>query len=107
MTMFSNCGFLGSVWLGGYLLIQNNEITAGTLSSFLFYLIYIVNATSALTELYYEIIKSLGATERLYKISHMKPSIDPKTSKQIPKNIEGNIEFRNVIVQSKILKFCR
>lgn len=106
MALLSNCGFLGAVWLGGYLLIQNNEITAGTLSSFLFYLIYIVNASSALTELYYEVLKSLGATERLYKIIHTKPSIDINISKRIPENIKGTIEFKNVfppIKNAKIL----
>lgn len=97
MALIGNFGFIGTVGFGGYMLIQR-IMTIGELTSFLFYLIYIVNALSSLSVLYYEVIRALGATERLFKLMQSKPVINVNSTGITPKQAEGTIEFRDVII---------
>jgi ABC-type multidrug transport system fused ATPase/permease subunit len=97
MALLGNVCFIGTVGFGGYMLLQQ-IMTIGELTSFLFYLIYIVNALSSLSELYYEVIRALGATDRLFKLMKSKPVINVNATGLTPKQPEGTIEFQDVII---------
>jgi ATP-binding cassette, subfamily B, bacterial len=55
------------LWIGGHDVIEG-RITAGQLSAFVFYAILVANAVGAVSEVYGELMRASGASERLMEL---------------------------------------
>lgn len=83
------------VWYGVTLAIAGN-ITVGSLISFVLYSIFVGASFGGIAELYAQIQKAIGATERVFELMEETPeAIGTKSSGQISK-ISGDVTFKNV-----------
>jgi ATP-binding cassette subfamily B protein len=68
-------GAIGVIlWVGGRDVIQG-VLTPGALSAFVFYAIIVANASAAVSEMYGELMRAAGASERLSELLETKPEI--------------------------------
>ncbi|ODV82176.1 uncharacterized protein CANTADRAFT_44037 [Suhomyces tanzawaensis NRRL Y-17324] len=93
-------GLLGNVSMIGLLivgtqLIGNGELTIGELSSFMMYAIYTGSSVFGLGNFYTELMKGIGAAERIFELIELKPSIATSIGKKVD-NIYGDIKFKNI-----------
>jgi ATP-binding cassette subfamily B protein len=88
-------------------LVLNKEMTMGDLTSFVVYSGMIASSLGTVSGVYFELLKSLGATERVYGIITRIPSIPISTDEYESyggkkrlinsiSNLEGEIRFDNV-----------
>jgi len=82
------------IWQGASM-IQNNEITAGELVSFVSYTAIIGGAIAGLGNFYTELLGALGATERIREIIGEQSELPYEDNGQRV-SIYGKIEFNNV-----------
>ncbi len=77
--------------------VGSGAMTGGQLAAFVFYAIMVAGAVGALAEIYGDLQRAAGATERLMELLETKPSIvapaDPET---LPEPPRGAIRFENV-----------
>lgn len=78
-----------SVLYSGGLLVSEQTITVGDLSSFLLYAAYTGVSISGLSTFYSDINKGLGASSRIWEIIDRKPSIP------ISGSFLTNVKFQN------------
>jgi ATP-binding cassette, subfamily B, bacterial len=90
-------GGIGCIlWVGGHQVLDGN-ITAGELTAFIYISIVCAGAIAALSEVYGEIDKAAGATERIFDFLATKPTIfDAVDAVSIDSNFQGNISFKDV-----------
>ena len=83
------------LWLGAQAVIAG-EMTGGELSQFIMYAVVTAGAIGAITEVWGELQRAAGATERLMELLHIEsPVIETSDPKQLP--VQGvGIEFENV-----------
>lgn len=70
-----NLAVLAVLWYGGTLVMEN-VITIGELTSFMLYTAYVGTSLGGLTSFYSEIMKGLGAADRLFELLDRKSLID-------------------------------
>jgi len=89
----------GEIWYGSYLVsIHDNGFTFGKLTTFIVYAAFISAAMGSLPDLYANIQKAVGSSERVLEIlaeEGEEVSIDAEENK-IKLKIDGNISFNNV-----------
>ncbi|MDR7371600.1 ABC transporter transmembrane domain-containing protein [Flavobacterium aquidurense] len=86
------------VWYGITLTIKGEVEGIGDLISFVLYTTFIGASFGGIAEMYAQIQKAVGATERVFELLEETPeaiNANPKTSSSIEK-INGNVSFRNV-----------
>ncbi len=84
------------LWAGGQDVIAG-RITAGELTSFVFYAVLVAGATAALTEVFGDLQRAAGATERLIELLETEPEISPPSNPMpMPDPATGAIAFKNV-----------
>ena len=84
------------LWAGGHDVISGS-ISAGELTSFVFYAVMVATATAALTEVYGDLQRAAGATERLIELLETEPDIRPPTNPvAIPEPARGAVQFEGV-----------
>ncbi|ORZ14188.1 P-loop containing nucleoside triphosphate hydrolase protein [Absidia repens] len=83
-----NLAVLAVLWYGGSM-VMDNVITIGELASFMLYTAYVGTSLGGMTSFYSEIMKGVGASDRLFELLYR------KRGKSLPK-IEGNIRFEDV-----------
>jgi len=84
------------VWYGVYLSI-NDMLSIGELISFVLYSVFVGASIGGIAELYAQIQKSIGATERLVEILDEKPEhVDISGNFISQKKFEGRVAFENV-----------
>jgi ABC-type multidrug transport system fused ATPase/permease subunit len=87
---------VGIVWYAT-LLMQSGEIGFGEVVSFVLYTSFIGASIGGLAELYAQIQKAVGATERIFEIlDEPAEAIALGESKALHPRIEGHVEFREV-----------
>ncbi|MFN8349109.1 MAG: ABC transporter transmembrane domain-containing protein [Spirosomataceae bacterium] len=87
-------GIVGVVWYGAYL-VQSGEMPFSELMTFIFYTMFIGGSIGGLGDMYAQIQKTLGASERLLEILDEKSEVELKpTVASVP--VYGNISFNNV-----------
>lgn len=92
-------GAVGIVlWIGGRDVIAG-RITAGELTAFIFYAVIVANAVNAVSEVYGELMRASGASERLMTLLNTKPDIEAPAN---PVNFDavpqaGAVRFENVV----------
>lgn len=91
------CGIAGMLWSGARS-VQSGEISAGTLVQFVIYAIMVGGAFAALSEIWGELQRAAGATERLVELLNTTDTVqDPPRPLAITPPVRGEIRFDNVI----------
>lgn len=89
-------GVVGVLWIGARD-VQSDIMTAGQLVQFLIYAILVAGAVAALSEIWGELQRAAGATERLVELLHTEDTVtDPATPKTPHGKAKGEIEFSDV-----------
>ena len=96
VMFIGNLSLLGVIAFGAYL-VQDNQMTVGALTSFLIYTFFVATAVGILSILYFDIVKALGATERVHSLISRKPNItcDSGTGETL-ESVTGLIEFKQL-----------
>lgn len=92
-VIFALFGGIVAVGWYGASLVQTKEITIGELFSFIFYTSFIGFSIAGLGDIYTQLQRSIGASERVLEILQQ----DDEAEKSVtPVLLDGNIEFENV-----------
>lgn len=85
-------GIVAVVWYGATL-VQTGEITIGELLSFVLYTTFIGGSIAGLGDIYAQIQRSIGASERILEIIDKE---DERAQESPPLKLRGRIDFTNV-----------
>ena len=89
-------GILGVLWIGARD-VRGGMMSAGELVQFLFYAGFVATSTAALSELWTELQRAAGATERLMELLHADDTVqDPANPVALPRLSEGSLQFDGV-----------
>lgn len=93
-------GFLGNITMIGLLvvgakLIGMGELTIGDLSSFMMYAVYTGSSVFGLGNFYTELMKGIGAADRIFELIDYKSNIPIHLGKKVD-NLYGDINFQNI-----------
>ena len=83
------------VWYGVTLSI-NGEMTVGQLISFVLYSTFVGASFGGIAELYAQIQKAIGATERVFELLDERPEDINAVSNVVTQRIKGDVTFLNV-----------
>jgi ATP-binding cassette subfamily B protein len=84
------------LWVGAHSVIRG-DMTGGELSQFLLYAVYVAVAAASLSEMWGEVQRAAGATERLIELQRAEPRIvAPPDPLPLPKPGRGAIRFERV-----------
>lgn len=85
-------GIIGVTWYGAYL-VQNGAMTTGDLISFVFYTTFVGASIAGLGDLYGQLQKSIGASERILEILDLS---DERGNPDLELKLKGEISFNKV-----------
>ncbi|MFD1882671.1 ABC transporter transmembrane domain-containing protein [Paracoccus pacificus] len=89
-------GVLGVLWIGARD-VRAGDMTAGELVQFVIYAVLVAGATGALSEIWGELQRAAGATERLAELLSVEdPLQDPVDPVPLPRPVRGEIGFHDV-----------
>ncbi|MEM7544344.1 MAG: ABC transporter transmembrane domain-containing protein [Pseudomonadota bacterium] len=89
-------GIVGVLWIGARD-VRADVMTPGELAQFLIYAVLVSGAVAALSEVWGELQRAAGATERLVELLHSPDPVGvPATTVPLPANARGAISFRDV-----------
>ena len=90
-------GVVGVLWIGARD-VRAGDMTIGALVQFVIYAIMTAGSVGALSEIWSELQRAAGATERLVELLTAQDSVkDPEAPKPAPEVVQGEILFDNVI----------
>lgn len=86
------------LWLGARLvLVEPPAISMGQLSQFVIYAVLVASASGTLSEVWGDVQRAAGASERLNELLNVKsPVSSPKHPVDIPTKLSGEIRFDNI-----------
>jgi ATP-binding cassette subfamily B protein len=94
MMIFGAVTFV--LWQGAHRVLAH-EMTAGELSQFLIYAVYVAISAASLSEMWGEVQRAAGAMERLIELRNAKPVIvAPECPVTFPSPAQGRIRFEEV-----------
>ena len=89
-------GIVGVLWMGAND-VRNGVMTEGVLIQFVIYSIIMAGSVAALSEIWSELQRAAGATERLVELLNAQDTVnDPVSPKALPKPVSGRIQFDDV-----------
>ncbi|MGR3462271.1 MAG: ABC transporter transmembrane domain-containing protein [Roseovarius sp.] len=89
-------GVVGVLWIGARD-VRAGDMTAGSLVQFVIYAVMVAGAVAALSEIWGELQRAAGATERLVDLLHADdPVRDPAAPVPVPQPVRGAIAFEGV-----------
>lgn len=89
-------GIVGVLWVGARD-VRGEVMTPGALVQFVIYAVMVAGSVAALSEIWGELQRAAGATERLVELLTMKDTVeDPETPAALPQSCVGHIQFENV-----------
>ena len=89
-------GVVGVLWIGARD-VRAGVMTPGELVQFLIYAVLVAGAVGALSEIWGELQRAAGATERLVELLNTEdPVQDSATPKTLPRPVRGEISFENL-----------
>jgi ABC transporter fused permease/ATP-binding protein len=95
LASFAGYGAVAVVlWYGGRLVIAD-QMTTGDLTSFVLYTLTVAFSLAALGDLYTDMLRALGASERIFELIDREPAI-PATGGFEPSSCAGSVVFRDV-----------
>ena len=89
-------GIVGVLWVGARD-VRAGDMTQGTLVQFVIYSVLVAGAVAALSEIWGELQRAAGATERLVELLGSKdPVMDPDNPTPMPTDVAGRLTFDSV-----------
>jgi ATP-binding cassette subfamily B protein len=89
-------GIVGVLWVGARD-VRAGDMTQGALVQFVIYAVMVAGGVAALSEIWGELQRASGATERLVELLHTEDSVkDPDNPMVLPQPVEGRIAFEDV-----------
>ena len=89
-------GVVGVLWAGAYN-VRSDSMTGGELVQFVIFSVMVAGAVAALSEVWGEILRAAGATDRLLELMHARDTVsDPEVPIRFPSVVSGDICFRKV-----------
>ena len=89
-------GVVGVLWVGARD-VRADAMSVGELVQFVIFAVMVAGSTAALSEIWGELQRAAGATERLSELLHASDSIsDPEMPQDMPAKITGDIKFQGV-----------
>jgi ATP-binding cassette subfamily B protein len=89
-------GIVGVLWVGARD-VRADQMSVGALIQFVIYAVMVAGAVGALSEIWGELQRAAGATERLVELLGTEDSVkDPKRPVALPRPVRGEIEFQDV-----------
>lgn len=89
-------GIVGVLWIGARD-VRAGGMTAGSLVQFVIYAVMVAGAVAALSEIWGELQRAAGATERLVELLQAEdPVRDPARPVAVPRPVRGEIAFEDV-----------
>jgi ATP-binding cassette subfamily B protein len=89
-------GIVGVLWVGARD-VRGGVMTVGELAQFVIYAVIVAGAVGALTEIWGELQRAAGATERLVELLNAKDTvIDPSDATPVAGRLKGAVTFDNV-----------
>lgn len=86
----------GILWVGGHDVFEG-RITGGQLSAFVFYAVMVASGAGTISEVWGEIQRAAGATERLFELLDTQPALAAEAPViTLPARLAGAIRFDNV-----------
>jgi ATP-binding cassette, subfamily B, bacterial len=100
LTAIAILGIFGAItlvlWIGAQAVLAA-EMSPGELGQFVIYAVFVASASASLSEMWGEVQRAAGATERLMELMIAEPNIvAPADPQNFPSDGSGRIEFRNV-----------
>ncbi|MDH4235192.1 MAG: ABC transporter transmembrane domain-containing protein, partial [Gallionella sp.] len=84
------------LWVGANL-VQSGSMTGGQLASFILYAVLVAGSVSTMAEVWGDVMRAAGATERLLELLHAQPVIAETASPQmLPQPGQAAIRFERV-----------
>ncbi|KAI8342223.1 hypothetical protein BD560DRAFT_412024 [Blakeslea trispora] len=90
-----NLAVLAVLWYGGQMVMEN-VITIGELTSFMLYTAYVGTALGGMTSFYSEIMKGVGASDRIFELMHRQSPIALESGKILKEGVKGKISFEHI-----------
>ncbi len=91
LLIFGSIGVV--LWIGGHDVLSG-KMTAGALSSFIFYSLVVAGAVGALSEVVGDMQRAAGATERLFELLNVQSDVEERVTQQL-EGFERDITFEN------------
>lgn len=89
-------GILGTLWVGARD-VAAGAMTPGELAQFVIYAVIVAGSVGALSEIWSELQRAAGATERLVELLHAVDSVqDPANPQPLPRPTRGAVSFEDV-----------
>ena len=89
-------GIVGVMWIGARD-VRAGVMTPGELVQFVIYAVIVAGAVGALSEIWGEVQRAAGATERLVELlGAVDPVMDPATPVALPRPVRGDIAFEGM-----------
>jgi len=89
-------GVVGVLWIGARD-VRGGAMSVGELVQFVIYAVMVAGAVGALSEIWGELQRAAGATERLSEMLHAEDSVDdPAQPVALPSKVSGEIRFEEV-----------
>lgn len=89
-------GVVGVLWIGARD-VRAGDMSVGELVQFVIYSVMVAGAVGALSEIWGELQRAAGATERLVELLSAEDAVkDPETPQALPTPVRGELVFDNV-----------
>ena len=89
-------GIVGVLWVGARD-VRADVMTQGTLVQFVIYAVLVAGAVAALSEIWGELQRAAGATERLVELLNSQDAVkDPESPVDLPDPVQGYLKFDDV-----------
>ena len=88
-------GVVGFLWMGAYD-VRDGVVSLGELVQFLIYTVMVAGAVGALTEIWGEVQRAAGATERLVELLNAEDAVTDPATPRLPERFRGDIVFDSV-----------
>ncbi|WP_135500916.1 ABC transporter transmembrane domain-containing protein [Roseovarius aestuariivivens] len=89
-------GIVGVLWIGAND-VRAEVMSAGALIQFVIYSVMVAGAVAALSEVWGEVQRAAGATERLVELLQAEDEVtDPARPMPLPRPVKGRVAFENV-----------
>lgn len=89
-------GIVGVLWIGARD-VRSDVMSVGELIQFVIYAVLVAGAVGALSEIWGELQRAAGATERLVELLNVEDSVqDPARPVALPRPVRGEIAFQDV-----------
>jgi ATP-binding cassette subfamily B protein len=90
-------GVVGVLWIGAHD-VREGTMTPGQLVQFLIYAVMVAGAVGALSEIWGELQRAAGATERLVELLHAEDTVqDPARPIALPRPVKGALVLQDVV----------